>query len=193
MGYADVPSYALLAIGVRPPTCAVRQKGGIFLRWWTDERLRLAVGDGTFEIGELGEKQGITDDEPTRADAGYAAEGCTLSPSAKTPNESNLSVVPDDTPDALRASKLQRVRSRTLVCFTDKSAFVEALQLADAQRVYIFLVDREGEIAWCEHEQYSPPKEMEVRELLRLPAPGTPALPQASGDMRPLPAYLERE
>lgn len=138
-----------------------RHPGGVLLRWWTDERLRFAVGRGDFVHDECETKKTTEENE---------GDGSTsLRPPEQTGNGENESGAAGYATENMRLSALQAVRSKTLVCFTNKNAFVESLQLADAQRAYIFLVDREGEISWCEHEHYSANKEIAIRELLQLP------------------------
>ncbi|CDJ63970.1 hypothetical protein, conserved [Eimeria necatrix] len=139
----------------------IRHPGGVLLRWWTDERLRFAVGRGDFVHDECETKKTTEENE---------GDGSTsLRPPEQTGNGENESGAAGYATENMRLSALQAVRSKTLVCFTNKNAFVESLQLADAQRAYIFLVDREGEISWCEHEHYSANKEIAIRELLQLP------------------------
>ncbi|KAL8439525.1 hypothetical protein Efla_007557 [Eimeria flavescens] len=152
----------------------IRQPMGILLRWWTDERLRLAVGDGSTEGSEEFFREQIIHPEEEKENL-IPSEEVDGPVTGKVP-ESHSHFFDSGaarTPEAVRAGRLQRIRSHTLVSFTSKSAFVEALQIADAQRAYIFLVNREGEIAWCEHESYSPAKEANLRQLLELPASET--------------------
>ncbi|CDJ32969.1 uncharacterized protein EMH_0071900 [Eimeria mitis] len=155
----------------------VRHRAGVLLRWWTDERLRFAVGTGDSDPSTPTAEKIVQNVERTHLGAERGGLDAAVEQNACSKVESPESSFSGQTPEEIRLSRLQEVRSRTLVCFTDKSAFVDALQLADAQRVYIFLLDKEGEISWCEHEQYSANKEVEIRELLQLPnATGPPLL-----------------
>ena len=160
----------------------VRHRAGVLLRWWTDERLRFAIGTEYSEPSmpraeKVIEKAGETGLGP----AGETLDAReVLDPAVEPPAcikvESADSSSGGQTPEEIRLATLYAARPRTLVCFTDKSAFVDALQLADAQRVYVFLLDKTGDIAWCEHEQYSASKEVEIRELLQLPKTESSAL-----------------
>ncbi|KAL8432023.1 hypothetical protein ACSSS7_004898 [Eimeria intestinalis] len=155
----------------------IRQRMGVLLRWWTDERLRLAVGDGSHDGSEeinhfwhQNSHQRIMEEEKEEehvVPAGAEDDRDASSPGVRSP-------------EAVRASRLAFVRSRTLVSFTSKSEFVEALQIADAQRVYVFVVNKEGRIAGCEQERHSLAKENNLREALHLPLGNTPLLPHAS-------------
>ncbi|CDI85668.1 hypothetical protein, conserved [Eimeria praecox] len=153
----------------------VRNRAGVLLRWWTDERLRFAIGTGYSEPSVPGADEMAHIFKRTRLRAGTetidargAIDAAVQAPERAKGESAEVSSK-DQKHEEIRLARLQATRSRTLVCFTDKSAFVDELQLADAQRVYIFLLDRKGEIAWCEHEQYSASKEVEIRELLQLP------------------------
>lgn len=157
--------------------CARRHRWGVVFRWWTDERLRLAVGDGSFESDGAFRRQ--LQAEEALGVFGEGVEGLTSNANGLDSPPTRSSVLLEASPEARRTAKLKLVRSRTLVCFTKKSTFVDALQLADPQRAYIFLVSREGEIAWCDHESYAPEKEMEIREILHLPPRETLSLPKA--------------
>lgn len=161
----------------------IRHRSGVVVRWWTDERLRLAVGYGDSELDGFTASKSLSRDEqlpfntrnPVRSSATAALE--------QIPAQAGCSG------ETYRTSaKLRSVRSRTLVCFTDKSAFVEALQLADCQRVYVFLVDRQGGISWCEHEHYSPAKEVELRDLLQLDGKEGPPQLECPGNLLLSPA-----
>ncbi|CDI83639.1 hypothetical protein, conserved [Eimeria acervulina] len=132
----------------------VRHRAGVLLRWWTDERLRFAIGTEYSEPSmpraeKVIEKAGETGLGP----AGETLDAReVLDPAVEPPAcikvESADSSSGGQTPEEIRLATLYAARSRTLVCFTDKSAFVDALQLADAQRVYVFLLDKTGDIAW---------------------------------------------
>ena len=161
----------------------------MFFRWWTDERLRFAIGTGYSEPNahlpqSVGQKVGCM--HMGGAKGALGAEG---EQQSRVKVESADSYYAGQSPEGIRLARLQEIRSRTLVCFTDKSAFVDTLQLADAQRVYIFLLDKEGDIAWCEHEQYSASKEVEIRDLLQLPKADSSALLTCS-DVSPRRTFL---
>ncbi|KAL8275367.1 hypothetical protein Esti_000689 [Eimeria stiedai] len=157
----------------------IRQRMGMLLRWWTDERLRFAVGDGRHD-GSEEIKQALNQNSQQQFVKEEGEEKhIMIAGSEDVRHAPSLSAT---TPEAVRASRLKWVRSRTLVSFTSKSEFVEALQIADAQRVYVFLVNKEGRIAGCEHERHSLAKEENLREALNLRTADTRLFPHASKD-----------
>ncbi|OEH76382.1 hypothetical protein cyc_02585 [Cyclospora cayetanensis] len=169
----------------------IRQRGEIFLRWWTDERLRLAVGTTHLEVDHA--KSATTEANQERQHASGLAASCTVSTTEQRSCEGNAASTANSNLEDVRLSRLHTICSRTLTCFTDKRAFIDSLQLPDAQRVYIFLVDQEGGVEWCEHEGYSPAKEKAIRELLQLPVLNVPSPQLAINDVGFLPECSERQ
>ncbi|CDJ51025.1 hypothetical protein, conserved [Eimeria brunetti] len=144
-----VNKHKLDASQVQSYRLVVRHRAGVLLRWWTDERLRFAIGTGYSETSPAKADNIMGGVEKKHLGAGKGGPGAPDEPQARItpePERSSTGQIPEE----IRLSRLQKVRSQTLVCFTDKSAFVDALQLADAQRVYIFLLSKEGDIAWSE-------------------------------------------
>lgn len=153
----------------------IRQRSGLFFRWWTDERLRLAVGQDSLDNSAVNSMLAMGEDQKNSFGVDKAEEAPKLTAPVGTQNTLHLSSAAESTESPV-CPKFNCVLSRTLVSFTDKSAFIEALQLADAQRVYIFLVDKEGEIIWCEHGKHSLSKEIELRKILQLPESNIPSV-----------------
>jgi len=62
-------------------------------------------------------------------------------------NEGMRAGIPDET-----------ARQRTVTLYIDKTAFKEALNIPNEDDIYLFLVDREGNILWRVNGEYTPEK-----------------------------------
>jgi hypothetical protein len=71
-------------------------------------------------------------------------------------NEGMRAGIPDET-----------ARQRTITLYLDKEAFKAALDISTEDDVYLFLVDREGEILWRATGEYSPEKANDLLQFIQ--------------------------
>jgi hypothetical protein len=59
-----------------------------------------------------------------------------------------------------------QVRERTITVYTDKSKFKKALEIPNEKTIYLFLVNKKGEILWRESGVYDDSKAEELTDYL---------------------------
>ena len=60
----------------------------------------------------------------------------------------------------------QTARERTVTLYLDKQAFKSALDISSEDDIYIFLVDRNGNIYWQTRGEYTQEKGIELRQSI---------------------------
>lgn len=60
----------------------------------------------------------------------------------------------------------QTARERTITLYIDKDPFKAALGIEDEDDIYLFLVDREGDILWRASDEYTESKASELIEVI---------------------------
>ncbi len=57
-------------------------------------------------------------------------------------------------------------RAATITLYIDKKQFRNALNLPDENRIYVLLVDQNGEVVWMENGRFSPKKADDLQQTL---------------------------